>query len=145
VESWSNLCVPYLSSTRSVLIYISKALIHANNTHKDHLAHHKEIELSTCGIVFLGTPHLGSDIVSLARFLLQIQSVFSSTNDTLLRHLERDSEMLQLQLSQFASIIGRFDIKFFFEAYPTRLPGGVQRVVNFESASNDFFFSSTPN
>jgi hypothetical protein len=112
-----------------------KALIHANLANEAHLPHHKEVELSTYGIIFLGTPHLGSDVVSLAHLLLQIQSIYSPTNDVVLQHLKRDSETLQQQLLQYASISMRFDTKFFFEAYATRLLGGMQKVASLQNLS----------
>jgi len=64
--------------------------------------------------MFLGTPHQGAESVDLALFLLRIQSIYSQTNNTVLKHLQRDSEFLQAQLSQYASISGNFDTKFFY-------------------------------
>jgi len=87
--------------------------------------------ISTYGIIFLGTPHQGVENVDLGLLLLDIQSIYSKTNKTVLKHLQRDSELLQTQLSQYASISGNFDTKFFFEVYPTRIFGGMQRMVSF--------------
>jgi hypothetical protein len=79
----------------------------------------------------LGTPHQGAENVDMALLLLQIQSIYSQTNKTVLQHLRRDSEFLQAQLSLYASISGNFDTKFFYEAYPTRVTGGMQRQASF--------------
>jgi len=104
-----------------------KALIHASQSHKGHLADHKEIELSTYGIFFLGIPHQGSKSFEFYRFFLQIQGIYSQTNDVLVRGLQADSQLLVEQLSQFTPISGLFDTKFFFEAYPTHCPGGYNK------------------
>ena len=107
-----------------------KALVQANSASEDHVSHHKAIELSTYGIIFLGTPHQGTDGVDLAMLLLQIQSFYSKTNDKVLKHLQRDSELLQALTSQYAAISGRFDTKFCYEVYPTHIPGGVGQVAS---------------
>jgi hypothetical protein len=121
IYSWSD----FFPNTIS-----SKALIHASSASRGHLSDHKGIEISTYGIIFLGTPHQGSESVDLGLLLLQIQSIYSHTNDAMAKHLRRDSEMLQQQLSQYSAISGKFNTKFFFEAYPTLLPGGIRRVVS---------------
>jgi hypothetical protein len=108
-----------------------KALIHANSATEDHLPDYRDISLSTYGIIFLGTPHQGAENVDLGLLLLQIQSIYSNTNNVVLKHLRRDSELLQAQLAQYAGISRNFNTKFFFEAYPTSLPGGMQSVVCF--------------
>ena len=88
--------------------------------------------LSTYGIIFLGTPRQGTDSVDLALLLLQIQSIYSQTNEVALTHLRRDSEFLQEQLFQYESISGNFDTKVFYEMYPTPIPGGMQRMASFD-------------
>ena len=62
----------------------------------------KSVYLSTCGILFFGTPHLGSDLASDAslRTLVGIVSVFRDTDSQLLKHLRRDSEWLEMNLKQ---------------------------------------------
>jgi hypothetical protein len=108
-----------------------KALIQANSATRNHLADHRTITLSTYGIIFLGTPHQGVESVDLALLLLQIQSIYSQTNDAVLKHLRRDSEFLQAQLSQYASISGNFNTKFFYEVYPTQIAGAMQIMASF--------------
>jgi hypothetical protein len=109
---------------------------------------YRAITLSTYGIIFLGMPHQGAESVDLALLLLQIQSIYSQTNDAVLKHLQNNSEFLQAQLSQYASISGNFDTKFCYEVYPTRIPGGTQRMasidVSFEIAAPHIVVSTCP-
>ena len=56
--------------------------------------------------------------------LVNVASIFVNTNDKLLNILERDSETLQNQLAQYASISTNFVTKFAFETYPTPLVFG---------------------
>jgi hypothetical protein len=105
-------------------------LIHAHSAGNHHNAHHKAVELSTYGILFLGTPHQGTDGIDLAMLLLGIQSIYSKTNDSVLKDLQNHSPVLQQQLSQYTSISGYYETKFYFELYPTPLFGGLpDRVV----------------
>jgi len=67
----------------------------------------------------MGTPHQGGNGVQLGKLLVNVASVFVAANNRLLRHLERDSEWLQLQLGQYAPISGDFVTKFAYEEYPT--------------------------
>ncbi|KAF5373437.1 hypothetical protein D9615_009492 [Tricholomella constricta] len=107
-------------------IVLKQALVHAFSASPNHLSGHKAIQVSTSGIIFLGTPHQGANGVTLASIVLRIQSFYSSTNDGILKHLGRDSEFLEVQQTHYTSISERIDTKFFYEAYATRLPGGRQ-------------------
>ena len=100
--------------------------MHAHLATKGNLYAHKAVALSTYGIIFLGTPHQGTKNAELASILLNIQAITSPVNDALVKHLSRNSEALEQQLSQFVSISNDFVIKFGFETYPTYL-GGVFR------------------
>lgn len=88
---------------------------------------HRSIKTSTYGIMFIGTPHQGGSGVQLGKLLVNIASVVMATNDRLMKHLERDSEWLQQQLSQYGPISGDFVTKFAFEEYetPTALGGSI--------------------
>jgi hypothetical protein len=104
---------------------VLKALFQSSIANKDNRPDHKSIELSTYGMILLGTPHQGSDAVDFAMQLLRIKSLYSQTNDQVLKDLRRDSPELRAHISNFTSISGRFDTKFFYEAYETKV-GGVQ-------------------
>jgi hypothetical protein len=79
--------------------------------------------LSTYGILFLGTPHQGTDTVS------KLVSLCSRPNNILLTHLTSHSELLQQQISDFNAITAHFQMKFFFETLPTPLPDGTSALV----------------
>ncbi len=67
----------------------------------------------------MGTPHQGLNGVQLGRLLVNVASLFVAASDQILRHLERDSEWLQQQLSQYGPISSDFVTKFAYEEYET--------------------------
>ena len=67
----------------------------------------------------MGTPHQGVSGVRLGELMLNVASIFMTTDDTILKHLERDSEWLQQQLDQYAPISRDFVTKFAYEMFPT--------------------------
>ncbi|KAF8529605.1 hypothetical protein BU17DRAFT_60387 [Hysterangium stoloniferum] len=95
-------------------IILKSALIEANVAHEGHLMPRKWIHLSTYGIVFLGTPHQGIDMLPF--------SLCSRPNNILLKYLTTNSEPLQQQISHFNAITAHFHMKFFYETLPTSLP-----------------------
>ncbi|KAF8521436.1 hypothetical protein BU17DRAFT_64929 [Hysterangium stoloniferum] len=95
-------------------IILKSALIEANVAHEGHLMPRKWIHLSTYGIVFLGTPHQGIDMLPF--------SLCSRPNNILLKYLTANCEPLQQQISHFNAITAHFHIKFFYETLPTSLP-----------------------
>lgn len=64
--------------------------------------------------------------------LLNIASLFTDTNHTILRDLQEGSGLLQKQLGQYNHISRDFETKFFFETYPP--PSGTS-IVSFRTAS----------
>jgi hypothetical protein len=103
---------------------LEQALIQANVAHEGHLLPRKWIHLSTYGIIFLGTPHQGTDIV------LKLISLCNRPNNILLKHLTAHSELLQQQISDFNPIAAHFHMKFFYETLPTTLPGDISTIVS---------------
>jgi hypothetical protein len=87
------------------------------------------IKLSTYGLIFLGTPHQGGEGVTWGDRLGAIASIFAKTNKSQLRHLQRDSEWLQLQLNQYLSISDEFVTIFAYETLPTAIALGELTVV----------------
>jgi hypothetical protein len=67
----------------------------------------------------MGTPHQGGNGVQLGKLLVNVASLFVAADDRILRHLERDSEWLQLQLGQYGPISKDFVTKFAYEEYET--------------------------
>ncbi|EAQ83136.1 hypothetical protein CHGG_10954 [Chaetomium globosum CBS 148.51] len=72
----------------------------------------------------------GGNGVQLGRVLANVASLFVAANDRLLKHLARDSEWLQQQLGQYASIINDFVTKYAFKEYETPTVLGRRIVLN---------------
>ena len=123
---WNRLeiCAPLSTHRLWNCWLICQALILANSASKQHNFSHKAIELSTHGLIFLGTPHQGAEHVELALLILKIQSIYSETNDTIVQDLQLHSKTLQQQLDQYASISHKYETKFCYEMYETKLFGG---------------------
>ena len=83
----------------------------------------------------MGTPHQGGQGVRLGKILLDVAKLQGSTSDSLLKHLEEHSELLQQQMSEFSYISQNFDIKFAYETKPTPLTGAIAKVVNISYSS----------
>jgi len=94
------------------------------------LEEHRSIKLSTYGIFFMGTPHQGGSGVHLGELMLKVASIFVTADDKILKHLERDSEWLQQQLSQYGPINRDFVTKFAYEIFPTPVALGKTMMVS---------------
>ncbi|KAL9065496.1 MAG: hypothetical protein Q9161_008201 [Pseudevernia consocians] len=110
-------------------IVVKSALLHSDRVRQGHLEEERSIKLSTYGIIFMGTPHQGAQGVSVGEILRNLAKVRGNTNDSLLKHLEEHSELLQQQSSEFTSISQDFDIKFAYETLPTPIIGGAAKVI----------------
>ncbi|KAF8512141.1 hypothetical protein BU17DRAFT_69322 [Hysterangium stoloniferum] len=109
-------------------IILKRALIHANATHIKHLPAHKAVEVSTYGIIYLGTPHQGIDLTDWTRSLLRYFSITSQTDSPIMKHLGLHSETLQQLVAEYAAISGRFQTVFCYETYDTLGPGATGHV-----------------
>ena len=69
-------------------------------------------------------PHQGSERVDLALLILKIQSIYSETNNTIVKDLQSHSKTLQQQLNQYAPISHKYETKFCYEMYETKLFAG---------------------
>lgn len=105
-------------------IVVKSALLHSNSTHPGHLKEHRAIKTSTYGIIFMGTPHQGSESATWGMRLVGVASIFVHTNDSLLKNLAKDSEILENVLAYYAGISSDFVTKFAYETYPTPLAMG---------------------
>lgn len=90
------------------------------------IEHIHSIFVSTYGILFLGTPHNGSDKANLAVFSQRIvNTVFPSklvdTDSQLLQALRTGSEVLQEITDNFTPLMKNFRIYFFWEQKKTDL------------------------
>ena len=80
--------------------------------------------ISTYDILFIGTPHQGSEGVTWDRLAQNLASIFANTNNKMLEHLAKNSEWLEYQQRLFLPISNKFETIYFYETYPTPLPGG---------------------
>ena len=83
------------------------------------------------GIIFLGTPHRGSGLSSLAKVTASVaQMALQTVNDNLIRDLERDSQTLDRIRDSFSRSLARraFTIWSFVEELSTP---GVGKVYSF--------------
>lgn len=84
-----------------------QALDHSDRV-QDVKPHLGRIFAATRGIIFLGTPHRGSGITSLAKAVASVAKVaLQDTNDNLILDLERDSQTLDRIRDSFSRILDR--------------------------------------
>ncbi|OIW33576.1 hypothetical protein CONLIGDRAFT_184066 [Coniochaeta ligniaria NRRL 30616] len=67
--------------------------------------HLKSLEAATRGILFMGTPHNGSDLAAWAILCARVVSKFRDANVTILKTLERDSEPLRDTQDAFGQLL----------------------------------------
>ncbi|KAF8522729.1 hypothetical protein BU17DRAFT_44365, partial [Hysterangium stoloniferum] len=106
-------------------IMLKNALIHAHTTHNKHLPTHKAVEVSSYGIIYLGTPHQGVDLTSWTKSLFRSLSNTIQTGDLITKHLGLHSETLQQQIAQYNAISSRYHTIFCYETYGTVSDGSL--------------------
>ena len=121
-------------------LIVKRALIYSSDINGYHTDHLRSIFVSTYGILFLGTPHKGSDMAEWGSRLEWIcratlpKRVFD-TEPQLVHALKKNNETLQNIDRQFVQLITRFHIYYFHEGKPTDLKGTLRFIVDEESAS----------
>lgn len=84
------------------------------------------IKKSTYGILFLGTPHKGSESVSLGRIVAQIAKIsFQDPKTQLLKSLKENSKELQDLSVEFSKLHSLFRIVSFYEQKETVFGKGI--------------------
>lgn len=119
---------------------MKKCLSFCSRVTHEHIQHLRSIYVSTYGILFLGTPHNGSDI---AKFGSLLQSICSAvlpkrlfdTSPQLINSLKTDNEHLQIINRDFVQIMARFRIYFFHESKPMDLKTTRAFIVDESSAA----------
>lgn len=119
--------------TKQCLIY-SRSIDHPNSEHL------RSIYVSTYGILFMGTPHLGSDLAKWGTLLQSIASAtlprkFFDSSSHLVEALKTNNETLQNINRHFNEIMPRLRIYCFYEGKPMDLKGTRQFVVDEASAA----------
>ncbi|KAL8647828.1 MAG: hypothetical protein Q9210_005328 [Variospora velana] len=121
-------------------LVVKRALIHSSEIRGVRTEHLRSVFVSTYGVLFLGTPHHGSDIAQWGNRLEWICSVvlpkkIVDTEPQLVDALKTNNETLQNIDRQFAQLMTRFHIYFFHEGKPTNLKGTLRFIVDETSAS----------
>jgi hypothetical protein len=103
---------------------LKQALILASACHEEHLLHHKHVELSTTGIIYLGTPHQGSEKSQMMKAILGILSLVAPSNTHVFDALRPFEEFIQFQDPLYRSICNNYITYFCYETMETLLPDG---------------------
>jgi hypothetical protein len=102
-----------------------------NSSTTSHLVHRRSIKLSTYGVMFFGTPHMGANGAEFQASITKICRIFVSGNSKLLRTLTQGSDHLRLLSELYLPISQDFKTIFFYEEYKTPLIGGMSMMVKF--------------
>ena len=110
-------------------LVVKRALIHSSDIRGTKTEHLRSVFISTYGILFLGTPHKGSDVAQWGSRLEWIcnavmPSGLVDSSNQLVDALKTNNETLQNIDRQFTQLMDRFHIFFFHEAKPTFLKAG---------------------
>lgn len=125
-------------------IIVKRALAYSDSRTSAKIAHIHSICTCTYGVLFFGTPHLGSRKAHLLGSLQKLASSLSllprqagglETDSSLLRALEADSEVLQNITDQFAPLMPRFRVFFLWEQERTDLRYTRDYIVDESSAA----------
>ena len=110
-----------------------QALIMSDMAREGNNVADRALKLSTSGIIFFGTPHLGGNKVQAGEVLVNIIGLVVDTNQRALRSLRPESEFLRQQMAQFANISSDFNTIFAYEVYDTQI--GPKRIRVSQSSS----------
>ncbi|ENH64671.1 Protein SERAC1 [Fusarium oxysporum f. sp. cubense race 1] len=120
-------------------ILVKRALLYSSDVREPHLEHFRSIFVSTFGLVFLGTPHVGSDAATWGLILQAMSDAvipkrFFDSESVLLRTLKKDNETLANINSHFLDIYQRFEIHMVRENQKTDIKGHKIFIVDANSA-----------
>ncbi|KPI37380.1 Protein SERAC1 [Cyphellophora attinorum] len=121
-------------------LVVKRSLIHSKNVRSDKIERQRSIFVSTYGILFLGTPHNGSDIAKWGSLLERISHAvlpkkFMDSQPHLVQALKSNNETLQNINRLFIEIISRYHVYFFHESKPMDFKGSLQYIVDEDSAA----------
>lgn len=109
-------------------ILTKSALLYSNDVRAHHQEDLRSIFVSTYGIIFLGTPHNGSDAAAWGRIIQRMVDAvvprkMFETESVLLKTLKKDNEALQQISNHFMDIYQRFRIHMAHENHKTDVKG----------------------
>ncbi|KAL2838880.1 hypothetical protein BJX68DRAFT_279705 [Aspergillus pseudodeflectus] len=121
-------------------LVVKRALIYSRSLTNEKVEHLRSIYVSTYGILFLGTPHNGSEVAKWGLLLQNICSAvmpkkFMESSPQLVKALKTNNETLQNINSLFTDMIPRFHIYFFHETLSTDVKGTREVIVDESSAA----------
>lgn len=121
-------------------ILVKRAVLYSNDLRATQHEDYRQIYVSTFGIIFLGTPHTGSDLTGWATMLQAmsdavVPKAFWQSESVLLKTLKKDNETLQNINNHFLDIYQRFQILMAHENHRTDLKGTKMMIVDSQSAS----------
>lgn len=112
-------------------ILVKRALVLSNTSKAKSVEHRRAIFVSTCAIIFLGTPHAG---MSKEAIMMPRKGNGAGLSQFILNLLPQ-SEMLQDITDQFAPLMNRFSIYYFWEQLETHAGTFKAFVVEADSAA----------
>ncbi|KAL4969522.1 LipA and NB-ARC domain protein [Aspergillus stella-maris] len=121
-------------------LVVKRALIYSRSLSNEKVEHLRSIYVSTYGILFLGTPHNGSEVAKWGLLLQNIcaavlpRKIMDSSPD-LVKALRTNNETLQNINSLFTDMMPRFHVYFFHETLSTDVKGTREVIVDESSAA----------